>query len=252
MKHLFHFKTVAVLLLTCLTISSFAQEKAKIKIRKNLNGEVEVVEKDIEINTGDDLEKILKELNILDEFGNLTEGQAFEISVKKLDKTDQVQGYDLSYFPAPENQKKAFLGVRLKDPSEEDLDVQGAYVSGIIPGSAASESPLAEGDIIVKLDQTEVSNYKELVSAILSHAPGDQVKVVYLRDGKKQKTKVELGEQAQEQERWLFTTPDRAKAPCPNPEAWAFNDNIEFKQKPFLGVTPGEEVENGVKIGSVI
>lgn len=82
MKHTLSMKFLGVLFISLISFSSYAQEKAKIKIRKEVNGNVEQVEREVEITSGADLEQILQDLDILDEFGNLTEGQALESQSK--------------------------------------------------------------------------------------------------------------------------------------------------------------------------
>ncbi len=252
MKHTLSMKFLGVLFISLISFSSYAQEKAKIKIRKEVNGNVEQVEREVEITSGADLEQILQDLDILDEFGNLTEGQAFEITVKKYDLANELQEYDLSYFPAPASESKAFLGVRVNDSANDSNEANGAYISEIIQGTPAGNSPLQAGDIIVELDKEPVTDYVTLVSSILSHQPGDVVKIKYIRDGEVEKTKVTLGEKEAENERFLWNFSSSIEPPVLPGMFDTEGEELFFEARPFLGVTPVSHMEKGVKLGSII
>ena len=69
------------------------------------------------------------------------------------------------------------------------LDMQfagpGARIS-TVPGAVVTRGPAAEaglrsGDLILSIDGRNVANAEELIVAIRSHAPGDKVKISYMR-----------------------------------------------------------------------
>lgn len=64
----------------------------------------------------------------------------------------------------------------------------------VIPGSPADKAGLVEGDIILKIDGTEISETNSISSVIAKKKPGDKVEVVYIRDGKQAKTTLTLSE----------------------------------------------------------
>ena len=69
----------------CMYYITYGQnQQAIIKIEKSENGETTIIEKKIKLSTGQDINSILKELGVLDELGNLKEGQSFEINLNKL------------------------------------------------------------------------------------------------------------------------------------------------------------------------
>lgn len=70
---------------------------------------------------------------------------------------------------------------------------EGAYLSAIYEGSAASEAGLKEGDIITAVDDTAITSSTDLVAACRSRQVGDTVTVTFVRDGKEQKADVTLG-----------------------------------------------------------
>jgi S1-C subfamily serine protease len=85
--------------------------------------------------------------------------------------------------------QRAVLGVGILDVNDplvgEKLSVNnGVYVSGVNPGSAAEEAGLLKGDIVIKIDETDISNVAELQELVARNRPGDEIKVTYLRNDK--------------------------------------------------------------------
>jgi len=60
----------------------------------------------------------------------------------------------------------------------------GAWVYAVTDDSAADKAGVKSGDIIVGIDDTEITSFYELRSALLDHKPGDSVSVKVYRDGK--------------------------------------------------------------------
>ena len=73
---------------------------------------------------------------------------------------------------------------QLRSPGEENDDVRkGAVIRMIIEDSPADRLGLREGDIVVKLDGTEVADTFELRNRILGMEPGTKVKLSVMRRG---------------------------------------------------------------------
>lgn len=98
---------------------------------------------------------------------------------------------------------RAYLGVRyimLNPEVAKELNTKqekGAYVGGstsaaILGGSPADKAGLKEGDVILKVNNTELTERVTLVGQISQFAPGDQVELLVLRDGRELKLKVTL------------------------------------------------------------
>jgi S1-C subfamily serine protease len=83
----------------------------------------------------------------------------------------------------------AFLGVSVENAANN----AGAGVTGVQPGSPAANAGLKTGDVITKVDDTTVHSAADLIQAIRSHEPGDDVTVTYTRDGNSAQAKVTLG-----------------------------------------------------------
>ncbi|MGB7323601.1 MAG: PDZ domain-containing protein [Rubripirellula sp.] len=76
---------------------------------------------------------------------------------------------------AIEHRQGGFLGVTCQD----SFDV--CEISGVVAKSAAEDAGLIRGDIVLKLDDTVVTRFKDLQDAINQHIPGDTVKVTFQR-----------------------------------------------------------------------
>lgn len=78
------------------------------------------------------------------------------------------------------NPNKAALGIMVRDTDD------GVEIVDFTTGSNASEEGLEKGDIITKLDDTEISSVSELREAISDKEAGDTVSITVTRDGKEQ------------------------------------------------------------------
>jgi S1-C subfamily serine protease len=85
--------------------------------------------------------------------------------------------------------QRALLGIKIlnvNDPRlEEDIeDLNGVYIGRVSEGGAADEAGLAKGDIVIKINDTDVKNVAELQDMVARHRPGDKIDVTFKRDGK--------------------------------------------------------------------
>ena len=85
--------------------------------------------------------------------------------------------------------QRALLGIEIvnvNDPRlEEGLDdLTGVYINVVNENSAAEEAGLKKGDIILKINNTEVADVAQLQDLVARHRPGDKISVTYKRDGK--------------------------------------------------------------------
>jgi putative serine protease PepD len=84
----------------------------------------------------------------------------------------------------------AFLGVRIADAENGG----GAVVAQVDEGQPAADAGLEQGDVITKVDDTEITSGSDLTSAVRSHEPDDKVTITYTRDGDEKTAEVTLGE----------------------------------------------------------
>lgn len=71
--------------------------------------------------------------------------------------------------------------------------VPGLRLTGVRAGSPAEKGGLLAGDVIVEFGGVPVTDLQSYSDALYTHKPGDVVKVVVLRDGKRIETTVTLG-----------------------------------------------------------
>lgn len=71
--------------------------------------------------------------------------------------------------------------------------VPGLKLTGVRAESPAEKGGLKAGDIIIEFGGAKVTDLQSYSDALYAHKPGDQVKVVFLRDGKQMETTVTLG-----------------------------------------------------------
>lgn len=291
-------KLLSALLFVGISHVTFSQTKARVYIKKDQNGTITEETREFNLSEGQDVETVLKEMGILDEFGQLKEGQQFSINIEKSDVMEGDQNMHLRFspnfppmppmspMPVVPMEPQAFLGVMLKDFNEgnETKKIERrVMITETVPGSAAEQCGLEPGDIILKIDKQDIYTFDQVVNLIKSHTPGDEVKIEYMREGKKKSTKTNLG--AKDPEPFMqynnemppvpfdnfmrdfgfnidadsitIPCPDARLAPCDSlricqPFSWR-QEGFELHETAFLGVTPGDENgEPGALIESVI
>ena len=96
---------------------------------------------------------------------------------------------------------QAFLGVSTSDISDLtdevrtrfDVEVdEGAFVTEVVPGSAADNAGLQPGDVIVEIDGEEVTEASAVRDTILDKEPGDTVEIKIVRAGEDKTVEAEL------------------------------------------------------------
>ena len=106
--------------------------------------------------------------------------------------TDQLKQYGRT--------KRGWLGVLIQEVSDEiaeSLDMQaakGALVSSATAGGPAEKAGVKTGDVIIKFNDTEIKNMKQLPKVVAGTPVGKSVPVVILRNGKELTLNVTLGE----------------------------------------------------------
>jgi serine protease Do len=99
---------------------------------------------------------------------------------------------------------RGWLGVAVQPITPElaaalELESQrGAMVSQVTPGSPAAEAGLERGDVIVRFGAAEIEEMRDLPRAVAAAAPGTQVDVVVLREGRRETKAVTIAELEEE------------------------------------------------------
>lgn len=94
---------------------------------------------------------------------------------------------------------RGYLGVEAADLSQAMArqfkvpDVSGALVNEVTPGSPADKAGLKPGDVIRSIDDRRVASASSLTFLVTASAPGTEVTLGVLRDGKHVTVKAKLG-----------------------------------------------------------
>ena len=131
--------------------------------------------------------------------------------------------------------KRGWLGITIQDITDDMQsywklkDKKGALVSQILEDSPAEKSDLEAEDIIVKVNNIKIENSNDLRNIVSENYPDKEITLTVLRNNKKKKIKVLLGER-------------------PTNESLA-NGSWEEKQEfDILGLKVNNNNNNGVKI----
>jgi S1-C subfamily serine protease len=85
----------------------------------------------------------------------------------------------------------AYLGVRPADLTPQVAErfgletTQGVIVVSVVPGSGADRAGIERGDLIVAIDGRPVRVVEDLLAALRENAPGDDVTLTLLHDGRR-------------------------------------------------------------------
>lgn len=80
-----------------------------------------------------------------------------------------------------------YNGVKISDSI-----TSGAVVTDVSSGSTADAAKIKKGDVIIKLDDYNIKDYKYLKYYLYRYRVGDKVKITYIRDGKEKTVEVAL------------------------------------------------------------
>ena len=158
--------------------------------------------------------------------------------------TDQLKKYGRT--------KRGWLGVLIQEISDEIAEslgmkaARGALVSSATAGGPAEKAGVKTGDVIIKFNDTEIKNMKELPRVVAGTPVGKSVPLVILRNGKELTLNVTLGElELAEKENLIGQTSKK---------------NVKAKEYDKLGFTAEELSDqnknkfklNGINTGVVI
>ena len=93
-----------------------------------------------------------------------------------------------------------YLGISMNDVTPDNSsffnlpDATGAIVSQVTPDSPASNAGVKSGDVLRELNGTKIKNGSQLQVAVSQTAPGTDIKLGILRDGKPETLTVKVGE----------------------------------------------------------
>lgn len=122
--------------------------------------------------------------------GNMGIGFAIPLNMVKAIKDQLIEDGEV---------RRGYLGVIIQDLSTELKDSfdlkgkDGVLVSDVKEDGPAAQAGMKRGDVIISLDGKEMDDAGQLRNTVALKAPGTDVNVVVIRDGKKKKLTVTLG-----------------------------------------------------------
>lgn len=103
--------------------------------------------------------------------------------------------------------RRGMLGIKggeLNADLAQAFDIEakkGAFISEVMPGSAADKAGLKVGDVITAINGQAISSFAEMRAKIATSGAGKEIDLTYLRDGKSNNAKVTLQSDDQTQTR---------------------------------------------------
>lgn len=90
---------------------------------------------------------------------------------------------------------KEFAAVNDMDITEGALVARGSTAAevAVVPGGPADLAGIREGDILITINNTKITETKSLASILQQFKPGDSVRVKFIRQGKEQTVTIRLG-----------------------------------------------------------
>lgn len=85
--------------------------------------------------------------------------------------------------------QRAYIGVEV-DVTRQELN--GVYVSGVLPNSGADKAGIRVGDIITHINNAPITSFPELQEQISKYGPGDKINVDLLRNNERENVVVTL------------------------------------------------------------
>jgi serine protease Do len=94
---------------------------------------------------------------------------------------------------AGEKIEHGYLGVQLSNAEKE----QGALVVEVNKGTPSEKAGIKKDDIIVKIDGTPVTGYRNAVKYVMDKKPGESITIIVSRKGEEKEIKVKLASRPQ-------------------------------------------------------
>ena len=125
--------------------------------------------------------------------GDVAEGLGFAIPINTAQAVAQ-QIIQQGYFARP------YMGISFQPINPEIADRYnlptkwGAYITNLESGSPADQAGLRQGDIITRVGDITLDDSHSYINALFTYKPGDQIPLVFMRNGQELQLQVTLGE----------------------------------------------------------
>lgn len=158
-------------------------------------------------------------------------------------------------------QKKAFMGVALKE-IKEDADKQKVIILDVFDNSAADAAGLISEDMILKINGREVADIEEIRELLKEALPHENIELIIDRGGKTQMIDLTLGEEPHSDHVKVHQFKKAFFIGEPRPYVGIQMKNLKGQLAEFFGVEQGILVEGvteespafaaGIQAGDVI
>lgn len=114
---------------------------------------------------------------------------------------------------------RGWLGVTIQDVDEATAKAlglpkaSGALIGGVIPGQPAEKGGLEAGDVVLKINATDIDNSDTLLRTVAEMRPSDTATITVWREGKTRELKVLLAERTLDEEGQPMGQPSTPGAP---------------------------------------
>ncbi len=183
MKTLFTLLTISLF-----SIISFAQVQKKnhvtiIKIDTSSTGQLDTLIFNFEGDQLENMKDIMKQfpdidLSIMDSSFNFNFDNNFQMP----------EGLG---FPMPDGMPFGFgapdNGAKIGITPARSFKGKGVMIETVVPTSLGAALGLQTGDVLVELNNNEITEFDELVGILQMYAVGDEANITFLRNGKKKK-----------------------------------------------------------------
>lgn len=203
--------------------SQSASKEVRIKITQTEGGKTTSEVQTQTVNGNPNLSDLLMKYGFSDELGDMADGEAVEIIIRRKLPSSQAESKVIEVepvvkkvepviaatpAPAPKpaatrtlatDKDFAYLGVKYNDlpinhPIMADLpEVRGAMVDVVLPGTSAEENGLRPGDVIAAVDDIHFTEEKGIHDLISQYKAGDPVRLTYYRNNHKRTVDLVLG-----------------------------------------------------------
>ena len=101
---------------------------------------------------------------------------------------------------------RGYLGMSITDVTEEIREAfelpeaRGALVQSVDPEKPAARAGLRQGDVVIQVDDKAIRNNRELIDYVSYRPVGSEVRITFIRDGKRQTVTARTAERPNERE----------------------------------------------------
>ena len=241
------------------TSSETPEKQVNVKVVTTDNGTSETVDKILTLDNNASIESILREMGVIDEFGQIADNESVEIIVRRKRHDALLQDINVQLEPAPGppvfrtppvQTGSGFLGVNIADvrvlgDADKATSRVGVAIRSIIPNTGAADSDLRGGDVIVSIDGIPVASVDQMVKTIQALKPGSKVEIEFLRDDQKMTTVATLGSRAEYMQRQREQNIERMLHKHRS-------RRIEGGANPVLGLSLANEINQNPKVIAVM